>query len=98
MRKALVPFERHLFFLFDDILLETQQTKESSYKFKRVYQLNKLQIQEYEGDDFDADRMFLLSDDEVTLQVKADSQQEREEWLAELRKQKEEIQSKQARG
>ena len=44
-RSITMRFEKHHFFLFDDLLLETSLGKDKNYKFKAVYNLSDIVFQ-----------------------------------------------------
>lgn len=84
-----LPFSRHLLFLFNDLLMETKHIRKREFKFKRVFFLDAISIDSYDGNEEDAQRIFVLTDEEDgrVLHLKADSVQEKLEWMQAIAKQ-----------
>ncbi|ELR20794.1 RhoGEF domain containing protein [Acanthamoeba castellanii str. Neff] len=84
-----LSFSRHLLFLFNDLLMETKHIRKREFKFKRVFFLDAISIDSYDGNEEDAQRIFVLTDEEDgrVLHLKADSVQEKLEWMQAIAKQ-----------
>jgi hypothetical protein len=50
VKKEKTTFTKHHFFLFNDILIDTVQTKENKFKLTEIYALSETSFMKYEGE------------------------------------------------